>query len=39
MTHLFRCADLQAIFHPSLAHLPAHRQPSPNTRDTTPDAA
>src|SRR4029434_6548054 len=38
MTHLFRFDDLQAIFHHSLAHLPDHRKPSPNTRYTIQDA-
>jgi hypothetical protein len=39
MTHLIRFEDLQAIFHYSIAHLPDHRQPSPNTRYTIQDAA
>jgi hypothetical protein len=39
MTHLLRFDDLQAIFHHSIAHLPDHRQPSPNTRYTIQDAA
>ena len=34
MTHLLRFDDLQAIFHHSIAHLPDHRKPSPNTRYT-----
>ena len=39
MTHLLRFDDLQAIFHHSIAHLPDHRKPSPNTRYTIQDAA
>ena len=38
MTHLLRLDDLQAIFHHSMAHLPDHRNPSPNTRSTIQDA-
>jgi hypothetical protein len=38
MTHLLRFDDLQAIFHHSIAHLPDHRKPSPNTRSTIQDA-
>ena len=38
MTHLLRFDDLQAIFHHSIAHLPDHRKPSPNTRYTIQDA-
>ena len=38
MTHLLHFDDLQAILHHSIAHLPDHRQPSPNTRDTIQDA-
>ena len=39
MTHLLRFDNLQAIFHRSIAHLPDHRKPSPNTRYTIQDAA
>src|SRR5499427_556125 len=39
MTHLLRFDDLQAILHHSIAHLPDHRKPSPNTRYTIQDAA
>src|SRR5262245_43085538 len=38
MTQLLRFDDLQAIFHHSIAHLPDHRKPSPNTRYTIQDA-
>jgi hypothetical protein len=31
--------DLKAILHQGIAHLPDHRPPSPNTRDTMQDAA
>ena len=36
MTHLLHFDDLQAILHHSIAHLPDHRKPSPNTRYTIP---
>ena len=39
MTHLLRFDNLQAIFHRSIAHLPDHRKPSPNTCYTIQDAA
>jgi hypothetical protein len=38
MTHLLHFDDLQAILHHSIAHLPDHRKPSPNTRSTIQDA-
>ena len=38
MTNLLRFEDLQAILRQHSAHLPDHRQPSPNTRYTIQDA-
>ena len=38
MMHVLHCEDLPAIFHQRLDHLPDHRHPSPNTRDTIHDA-
>jgi hypothetical protein len=38
MTHRLRCDDRQAIVHQRLAPWPDHRQPSPHTRSTLPDA-
>ena len=39
MTNPLSFDDLQAILHQGIAHLPDHRQPSPNTRYTMQDAA
>ena len=39
MTNPLSFDALQAILHQSIAHLPDHRQPSPNTRYTMQDAA
>jgi len=38
MTSLLGCDALQAICHQGLEHLPDHRTPRPNTRDTIHDA-
>jgi hypothetical protein len=38
VTNLLRFDDLQAVLRQGSDRLPDHRKPSPNTRDTIPDA-